>query len=413
MGDCSLIKIRQLFPANQIDDVEGLTRKELEHCSAGISLQGKVIGIAIGSRGIDRIASVAAAVVSFVKSKGGRPVIIPAMGSHGGATANGQTALLNEYGINENSIGAPILASMDVIKLDNEDLSFKLYMSRVAFETDGLIVINRIKPHTDFYGKFESGLAKMCVIGLGKHAQALEIHSFGIDGLSKLIPVAAEKILSTKKVIMGLAIVENCMDKIAHIEAVPYGKILSREPELLEMARQNMPTLPVKNIDILIIDKIGKDISGVGLDPNVIGRIGIQGVDEPDSPVIKQIIVCDLTEKTQGNALGIGLADVTTRQLFEKIDFKIMYENVFTSTFLLRAKIPVIAESQKDAFKYALRACGRINEKQARIIRIRDTLHLDQLYVSQAIFQELSENGKFEAVSGFGTLFNGDSFQLF
>jgi len=401
MVNVELIKIRQIYQADKITDVVQTTYKELQKLinSSNLNLCGASIGIAVGSRGIANIVEIVKCVISFVRNCGGDPFIIPAMGSHGGATARGQEELLNEYGINEAEIGTPIHSSMDVIEVSDNSLENRLFMSRVAFESDGVILINRIKPHTDFQGLYESGLAKMSVIGLGKHAQALEIHKFGVRGLRELIPESARAIISTGKILFGLGIIENAYDQTIHIEAIASEQIMTREPVLLQLAKKNMPSLPVDHADILIIDKIGKDISGTGLDPNIIGRIAIRGEREPPRPNIKQIIVSDLSEKSHGNALGIGLADVTTRKLFNKIDFDAMYKNAYTSTFLERAKIPVIADSESDALRFALRACGGVCAKDARIIRISDTLHLDILYVSEVIFNELAEKETIERLS--------------
>lgn len=411
MSEYRLIKAKQVFSSDEVRNIEEVTRGELHKTISG-SLEGKKIAIAVGSRGINKLDVVVRATVSFLREKGAEPFIIPAMGSHGGATAKGQTNILHEFGIDEKMLNSPIDASMDVVQIDSK-LECKLYMSKAAFESDGVILINRIKPHTDFHGSYESGLAKMSVIGLGKHAGALEIHSFGLQGLGCLIPVAAHSILATGKIMLGIGIVENAYDRIAHIEAVAHDQIMAREPELLAIARNNMPSLPVGNIDILIVDRLGKDISGVGMDPNIIGRTGIRGEIDPCTPSINQIIVADLTEKTQGNALGVGLADVITRRLFQKINFKTMYENAYTSTFLGRAKLPVIAETDKDAFRYARRVCERVPFEHLRIIRIRDTLHLGEIYISPAVYRDQSESTRIEVVSEPIPLFNGDQFSEF
>ncbi|NLE01002.1 MAG: DUF2088 domain-containing protein [Fibrobacter sp.] len=413
MQNFHLIKIRNSFENHKIIDVEKHTISELGYSLAGINLSGASIGIAVGSRGISDIAKITRAVVDFVKIKGGHPFIILAMGSHGGATSAGQQDLIRSYGITSESIGAPIDSSMDVVELSDNSCPCRIFMSRAAFESDGVIVINRIKPHTDFHGSYESGLVKMCVIGLGKHAQALEIHKFGVEGLKNLIPVSARKIISTGKILLGVGVIENACDQTFHIEAVPAEKIMKREPQLLDIAKKNMPSLPVDHADILIVDKIGKDISGTGLDPNIIGRLSIRGETEPEKPDIKQIIVSSLTEKSHGNALGIGLADIISKRLFNSIDFKVMYENAFTSSFLQRAKIPVIANSDLEAFSFALRAAGVQNIGQSRVIRIPDTLHLEEVYVSKVIFNEIKTMNTITKISEPAPLFSGNDFCCF
>jgi len=311
------------------------------------------------------------------------------MGSHGGATAKGQKELLEGYGIREEVIGAPIRSSMEVVELPSDGLVNRVFMDKIVYSADGTIVINRIKPHTDFHGDIESGLLKMCVIGLGKHKQAIEIHRFGTYGLRHLIPLTAERIIKYGNIIFGIAIVENAYDETMIIEGVRPEEFEETDKRLLKIARENMPSLPVDNLDLLIIDQMGKDISGAGMDTNIIGRIYIDGEPEPEKPKITRIVVTDLTEKTHGNAIGIGLADFTTRKLFEKIDFNATYQNAVTSTFVLRGKIPIIAEDSRTAIEWALRTCGPIEIENAKIIRIKDTLSLSEMYVSRSILDEI------------------------
>jgi len=257
-------------------------------------------------------------------------------------------------------------------------------MDRLAWQSDGVVLVNRIKPHTDYRGRYESGLVKMAVIGLGKHAQALAIHRLGVPGLRDTMPRAARAVFATGKVLAGVAIVEDAYDNTMAVRALPAEAIMDQEPALLELANSNMARLPLERIDVLVVDRIGKDISGVGMDPNVIGRMAIRGEPEFDSPRIRAIVARDLTEGSHGNALGIGLADVITRRLYDKIDYGPMYENVFTSTFLERAKVPVVAESDAEALAYAFRAAWVTDPDSERIVRIADTAHLSTLYMSAA-----------------------------
>jgi len=383
-----LIKVRQYFKREYIEDVEDRVRGEI--LKLGISIKpGSEIAIAVGSRGIRNIDRIVKATVEVVKEMGGKPFIVPAMGSHGGATAEGQKELLEGYGIREEFIGAPIKSSMEVVELPSDGLVNRVFMDKIAYSADGTIVINRIKPHTDFHGDIESGLLKMCVIGLGKHKQAIEIHRFGTYGLRHLIPLTAERIIKYGNIIFGIAIVENAYDETMIIEGVRPEEFEETDKRLLKIARENMPSLPVDNLDLLIIDQMGKDISGAGMDTNIIGRIYIDGEPEPEKPKITRIVVTDLTEKTHGNAIGIGLADFTTRKLFEKIDFNATYQNAVTSTFVLRGKIPIIAEDSRTAIEWALRTCGPIEIENAKIIRIKDTLSLSEMYVSRSILDEI------------------------
>jgi hypothetical protein len=297
--DLLMIPIAQSFPSQKVDDISGTTRKQIQNTGVKFK-KGSRIAVTAGSRGIANIAAITKAAVDEVKSQGALPFIIPAMGSHGGATAEGQREVLEHYGITEETMGAPIISTMDVVSIPNEDNDFKLYMSRDAYEADGVIVINRVKPHTDFHGPVESGLMKMCVIGLGKHAQALEMHRLGVYGLRELVPKAARKILATGKILLGIGIVENALDQTLAIKAADSRGIEALDAELLDLARKNMPSLPIDRLDLLIVDELGKDKSGTGLDTNIIGRMGILGQEEPEVPNISYIIACSLTKASGG-----------------------------------------------------------------------------------------------------------------
>ena len=398
-------KIRQRFNGDRLDDIEAALLHELQRVKSAIPSSG-TIAIAVGSRGIADIAQIVKITAEFVKAQGASPFIIPAMGSHGGANAAGQTQVLADYGITEAYVGAPVKSSMETVSLPQGNSVVDVFMDRHAWESDGVILVNRIKPHTDYHGQYESGLAKMVVIGLGKHKQALVVHRYGVYGLKELVPLAAKQILATGKILAGVGIVENAYDDIMALRVLRPDEIMAVEPELLEMARANMPKLPVDKIDVLIVDRIGKDISGIGLDPDIIGRLRIPGQPEPTSPDIKAIVVCDLTDASHGNALGMGLADVTTKKLYDKIDFAAMNENVYTSGFLERAKVPIVAHTSEKALSFALRSCGPIPQEELRIMRIRDTLHLGELYASGVILDELRRRDDIEVVGQAVDLFD-------
>ncbi len=383
-----LVKIRQRFKSEKLTDIAGELSAQLEGFKGTVAGK-KNIAIAVGSRGIANLVQIVKQTVVFLKQQGGEPFIVPAMGSHGGARAEGQAELLAGFGITQKEVGAEVKSSMEVVELESEGLPVAIYMDKHAYESDGVILINRIKPHTSFHNRYESGLVKMSVIGLGNQEQAAEIHSHGLAGLKKFIPIAAEKIIALGKILGGVAIVENAYDETMLLQALAGEQIMPQEPQLLETAKANMPKLPIEDIDILIVDRMGKDISGLGMDPNIIGRLKIPGQPEPETPKIKSIVVCDLTEETHGNALGVGLADVATMKLLDKLDFEAMYANAYTTTFLERAKCPVIAQNPQKAFDFAVRSCGRIEPDKLKVIRIRDTLHLDEVFVSDAVAQKL------------------------
>ncbi len=268
MNDYQFTKIRQQFAREAIADIEATVHNQV---AAKLKIApGANIAITVGSRGVANIARIAKATADAVKACGGAPFIIPAMGSHGGATAEGQREILASYGVTEEAMGCPIRATMEVVEIDSTGLEMKIFMDKYGYESDGVILLNRIKPHTAFHGEFESGLVKMSVIGLGKERLANELHRFGVYGLKTIMPQAGRRILETGKIVLGVGVVENAYDETAIIEAMTPAEILTREPELLATAKQLMPSFPLGEIDLLIVDQIGKNISGSGMDPNII-----------------------------------------------------------------------------------------------------------------------------------------------
>ena len=381
-----LTKIRQSFDRTRLEDIEGTAYQSV--LESGLTLpEGARVAVTAGSRGVANIAVILRAICAAVRKLGGDPFVIPAMGSHGGATAQGQRELIASYGVTEENVGAPIVSSMKVAELDASGLGHRLFMDKSAYEAYGVIAVNRVKVHTDFHGPFESGVMKMCVIGLGKHAQALEMHSFGVHGLRDLIPPAARTVIASGKILLGVGIAENAYDETAQVRAALPQDIERMETELLAWNREHMPSLPVEELDVLMIDRMGKDVSGVGIDTNIIGRMRIAGEAEPESPRIRMIVVDDLTEATHGNATGMGLADLVTEQFKEKIDFPATYENVLTSSFVMRGNLPIVTKNAAEAFRHALRCCGRSRQNSPYVIRMIDTLHLEELYVSQAVLE--------------------------
>ena len=388
MTDYRLFKIKQRFQSNHLPDPRAAVRSELVKLDKRIR-PGARIAVGVGSRGLDNLTLVVRELCDDIKRRGAHPFVVPAMGSHGGATADGQREVLRLYGVAEETVGAPVVASMDVVELPRGSLPHKIFMDRQAWESDGVILVNRIKPHSDFHGRYESGLMKMAVIGLGKLEGALAIHDYGVEGLRDMIGPGARQVIASGKIIAGIALVENALHKTMIVKAVMADELAEEEPRLLECARSSMPALPVDAIDVLVIDRMGKNISGVGIDPNITGRIYVRGEPDQATPVIKNIVVSDLTDESHGNAIGIGLADVITRRLYNKIDRGETYRNVVTSSFLERAKIPIVAETDREAFDIAVRGCGHIPAGRERFMRIRDTLHLEEMYVSRAIADEL------------------------
>jgi hypothetical protein len=387
-----MVRIRQSFHAESLPNPVATARSAIleSSMSTGICSNGR-IAVTAGSRGIHRIAEITKAVVEAVRELGGEPFILPAMGSHGGATAEGQVEILASYGITEENVGAPIEATMEVVQVGEVDGHIPVVLNRLAMESDGVVLINRIKPHTAFRGRFESGLMKMMTIGLGSHKGATLAHSMGATGLPRMIPAWGRIILENAPILQGLAVLENAYEKTSKVVALAPDEFESQEPRLLEEARELMPRLPVQRLDVLIVDQIGKNISGTGMDPNIIGRIWLPGIKEPDSPTVDRIVVLNLTEETHGNANGIGLADITTRRLVDGIDYKATYANVLTTTFLNRAYIPVVAESDKEAIEMALDVLRTDAPQTARVLRIRSSLELENIWASESLVNELSE----------------------
>jgi hypothetical protein len=293
-------------------------------------------------------------------------------------------------------MGAPVEATMEVVQVDSLEDGTPVLVNRLALEADGVVLINRVKPHTSFRGRFESGLMKMMTIGLGSHRGATIAHAHGAQGLARLIPAWGKVILRRAPILLGVALIENAYEQTARVVALRPEEFEAREPALLEEARKAMPRLLVHGIDLLIVERIGKDISGTGMDTNVIGRMMLPGIPEPEEPGIARIVALDLTDKTHGNANGVGLADIVTRRLFERIDLKATYANVFTTTFLNRANIPVIMETDREAVEGALRVQHLEDPSQARIVRIANTLELARIEISEPLFSRFRERPDLE-----------------
>ena len=386
-----MFPLRQTFDAERLDDPVDQARRSVLNSSLGDRVSGGArVAITAGSRGIHRIAQLTRAVVDCVRELGGAPFVLASMGSHGGATASGQKAILASYGIDESTMGAPVDATMDVVQVGETEDGVPVVLNRLAEEADAVVLVNRIKPHTSFRGLYESGLMKMMTIGLGSHRGASLAHSTGAAGLPRMIPAWGRIILREAPIALGVAILENAYEQTAKVVAVEPDELAAVEPELLDEARELMPRIPVDRIDVLIVERIGKNISGTGMDPNIIGRIWLEGIEEPDSPRVERIVVLDLTPETHGNANGIGLADVTTRRLVDDIDFKATYANAMTSTFLNRAYIPIVGENDREAIEIALDTSGNGGNPDARVMRIRSTLELEHIRASESLLQELS-----------------------
>ena len=397
-----MARFRQRFAAEALDDVVGTVAAQLRACDlAGHIQRGQRIAVTGGSRGIANISIITRTVVDAVRAAGGEPFVMPAMGSHGGATAAGQKEVLASYGLGQANMGCPVEATMDVVELGQLDDDTPILVNRLAHEADGIVVINRVKPHTSFRGSHESGVVKMLTIGLGCHRGAMMAHAQGAQGLARLIPALGEALLAKLNVVAGIALVETAYDETASVTALRPEEFLSGELQLLAQARTNMPRILARNIDLLIVDEMGKDISGTGMDTNVIGRMMLPGVKEPDEPGVSRIFVRRLSDKTHGNANGVGLSDVVTKQLFDSIDFDATYANAFTSTFLNRAYIPIIKAHDREAIAAMFEVLRIDDGATARVARIVNTLDVRHLELSEPLARtsdhpDLERVGEFE-----------------
>jgi hypothetical protein len=383
-----LVNVEQRFRRPTVADVSAAVREALE--SSGVLTTvgpGARIAVTAGSRGIVAQAKILAAAVSALKDAGAKPFIIPAMGSHGGATAEGQRAMLEGMGVTEASTGAPIESSMDVVRIGKTPSGLPVNIDQNAAEADGILLVNRVKPHVSFRGPYESGLFKMMAIGLGKQAGAQVCHDLGFGEMAKNIQEIARVVLDSGRIIGGLAILENAYHETARIEALRPDAIAGREPELLEEARQLLPKLYIEKIDVLVIDRIGKDISGTGFDTNVVGRYHTAYAS--GGPDVKRLVILDLTDVSHGNANGVGIADFTTERLFRKLSFADTYPNSLTSTVPTSVKIPMVLPSDRLAIQAGVRTCNVADKRQARVIRIRDTLDVSTIRVSENLLPEV------------------------
>jgi hypothetical protein len=394
-------RVRQRFASQAIDHVESAVAQALAGSILTQRVQaGQRVGIAVGSRGITNLSRIVGEVVNYVASIGGQPVILPAMGSHGGATAEGQTKLLAGYGVTPESMGCPIDASMETVLVGETKHGVKIHFSRSASQLDHLVVVNRVKPHTRLAGRYESGLIKMLMIGLGKHHGASLYHQIfrRFDyTLNELAPEIATIIIDRMPVTLGLAIVEDAFEQTSVIEAVPAEEFLTREPELLQLAKSRMPQLPFDSADLLIVDQIGKEISGTGMDTNIIGRKTNDKQAAPDeTPKIRQIYVRSLTTKTNGNACGIGIADYCHRRVVDALNEETTRINCITSAHPGAGAIPLTFACDRDVLQAVVSQAADDEKDALRWLWISDTLHVDQLACSRAFWDVAQERDDLE-----------------
>ena len=388
-----MVKIEQTFEDVHIpvEKIPELVKEQLSREKIAKTIKpGMEIAITVGSRGVANVAAITRAIADFVKSRGAVPFIVPAMGSHGGATAEGQREIIESYGVTEEAMGCEIRSSMETVILGPAENGKPVHCDKNAFHADGIIVCGRVKAHTAFRGPYESGICKMMCIGLGKQKGAEVLHADGFGLMVNEVPMFARVFLEKAPILCGIGLLENAYDQTREIVALAKDEIMDGEPELLIRAKSYMPRILFDACDVLIVDEIGKNISGDGMDPNISGRFptpfatgGIKA---------QRVANLDLTEETHGNASGLGLADVTTRRLFDKMDFEMTYPNSITNTVTEVAKIPMVLYNDKQAIQMAIKSCNFIDRAYPRVVRIVNTMEMKHIWISEGMVEEAKSN---------------------
>ena len=398
------VYIPKMFHAKQIflrsvitpEEIPGVVFAELSKVIFSTQIKrGMNIAITAGSRGIANVDIITKAIVDFVKNQDANPFIVPAMGSHGGATAEGQIEILAGYNITEETMGCPIKSCMDTVMLGYSELGKPVFLDKIAYESDGIIVSCRLKLHNAFRGEYESGPCKMMVVGLGKQKGAESVHSDGMGKIAENLPANAKVILEKAPILLAIPCMENAYDETCKIEAIHKDDIMAREPILLKWAAANMPKIIVGEGDVLIVDEIGKNYSGTGVDPNITGTFSTEyatgGVQ------VQRTCMLDITECSHGNGLGTGLASTITKRLFDKLDPEMMYPNCLTSTVLKSAGIPLVVATDKEAIQLCIRTLNNVDKEKAKIIRIANSLHIGDIMLSEVYYADVI-HGKYEGL---------------
>jgi hypothetical protein len=394
-----MMRIRQHFEAPTVADIPAAVRQEVSRLNLSARVKkGETIAVTVGSRGIANIALIIKSLVAQLKALGLEPFLVPAMGSHGGGIAENQRALIEGYGVTEEYVGAPIRATMDTVQVGQTEEGVPVFFDRYAWEADHVAVVGRVKPHTGFVGEIESGLHKMMLIGLGKHKGAALYHQAIVHyTFDRIIRSVGRTVIEKCGVLLGLGIVENQYDKTALIKAVAPHEFAEREKELLVLARKWMPRLPFDQVDLLLVDQIGKNISGAGMDTNVIGRkFNDHAATGKELPRVTRVYVRGLTQETHGNASGIGLADYAHRRAVEQMDREVTYINCMTGNHPSAAAIPIYYDTDRQCLEKAIRTIGLVEPERARLVRIHNTLDLVEVLVSEAYLPELKKRADLE-----------------
>jgi hypothetical protein len=407
-----MAKVKVKFENNKIDDLGQELKLKLNQLHIQEKIQpGMEIAIAVGSRGLDRLVELTEVTVQFLKELGAKPFIVPSMGSHGGATAEGQREVLAHLGVTEATVGCEIRSSMEVVKVGELPNGLPIYVDKFASKADGIVVINRIKPHTAFRGPVESGIMKMISIGLGKQKGAEACHQMGFKYMAENVPAMAKVIMEKTPFLFGVATIENAFDKVAVLEVLTPEEIVEKEPALQKQAKELLPKLFFDQLDVLLIDEIGKNISGDGMDPNITGRYPTPYAS--GGPDVNKMVVLDVTVQSEGNANGVGTADFTTQRLVDKMDKEGTYANGLTSTVCAPTKIATTLPNDKMAIQAAVKTCNILDFTKVKLVRIKNTLELSQIEVSEPLLPYIEQHPNMEQISDVYELKFDDKENLF
>lgn len=394
-----LYQVQQIFDRTALQAVEETLKRELAKESIAAKIHpGMKVAVAVGSRGIKNLYLIVKTVVEELKARGASPFIVSAMGSHGNGTESGQREVLKSYGITEDNLGVKVVTTVDVNYLGLTPSGKKVYFDRAAMEADAIIPINRVKLHTDFVGDLQSGLCKMLVIGLGNQIGCSSIHEEDPDEFAAIIEDAAALILQKCKVAYGIASIENAYDETFMVEAVPSEELIEREKELVKIARTKMPILIPPKIDVLIVEEIGKNISGAGYDPNILGKSSVLKQFCLPVPEIKRMVLLGVTPQSHGNAIGVGLFDVTVKEVFEQLDYEAMYANAIACRCIEDCRVPLVAADEDEAVRVAIKCIRNVDRDRLRIVKIKNTLELEYIQVSAAVLNDIREDERIRIV---------------
>ncbi|SDJ17148.1 nickel pincer cofactor-dependent isomerase, group 22 [Salimicrobium halophilum] len=393
-----MAKVEQNFDKTELQHFEHELKRKLEEEVDTSKIEpGMKIAVAVGSRGIDKLVEMTEGTIRFLKDLGAEPFIVPSMGSHGGATAEGQKEVLEHLGVTEEAVGAPIHSSMEVVKVGELDKGLPIFIDKLASESDGIVVLNRVKPHTAFRGPVESGIMKMISIGLGKQRGAETCHQLGFKHMHEHVPQMAEITMKRMPILFAVATVENAFDKVKRLEVMMPEDVYEKEKELQQLAKESLPKIFFDQIDVLIIDEIGKNISGDGMDPNITGRYPTPYAH--GGPDVTKMVILDLTKETGGNANGVGTADFTTERVVDKMDRHATYANGLTSTVVGPTHISTAMENDREAIQAAIKTCNILDFTNVRMVRIKNTLEIGEIEVSEVMLQDVSDNEETKQVS--------------